>query len=150
MKNNDITALLTFNGKNLYTSIVHNYELKAISFWIEKYPDSLHYTFSKGFVLGNTKIVLENNNGTFNDDFYGQISGTATSTIFTPTYAILTMGYFDVHFHKWNGEKKFKNLSSRFGVAFCHCQTPLDKNKVKPDKLLETLNSANEDIQFTM
>ena len=28
--------------------------------------------------------------------------------------------------------------------------TPLDKNKVKPDKLLETLNSVNEAIQFTV
>ena len=37
-----------------------------------------------------------------------------------------------------------------FIFEICHCQTPLDKNKVKPDKLLETSNSANEDIQFTM
>ena len=29
-------------------------------------------------------------------------------------------------------------------------QTPLDKNKVKPEDLLETLNSVNEAIQFTM
>ena len=30
------------------------------------------------------------------------------------------------------------------------CQTPLDKNKVKPEELLEALNSVNEAIQFTM
>lgn len=29
-------------------------------------------------------------------------------------------------------------------------QTPLDKNKVKPQELLETLNSVNQAIQFTM
>ena len=30
------------------------------------------------------------------------------------------------------------------------CQTPLDKNKVKPQELLEALNSVNKAIQFTM
>ena len=29
------------------------------------------------------------------------------------------------------------------------CETPLDKNKIKPEELLETLNSVNEAIQFT-
>ena len=31
------------------------------------------------------KIILENNNCTFNDDFYRQISETAMNTIFAPT-----------------------------------------------------------------
>ena len=76
---------VTFDLKSLYASIPHNYDLEAISFWIEKHPDSLHSRFSKGFVLESIKIILENNNYTFNDEFYGQISGTAIGTIFAPT-----------------------------------------------------------------
>ena len=84
-KNNDTTTLVTFDVKSLYTSIPHNYGLKAISFWIEKYPDSLQSRFSKKFVLKSIKIILENNNYNFNDVFYRQISVTAMGTIFSQT-----------------------------------------------------------------
>ena len=84
-KNNDTTTYsFTFDMKSLYTSISHDYGLEAISFWIEKHPDSLHSRFSKGFVLESIKIILENNNCSFNDEFYRQISGTAMGTIFAP------------------------------------------------------------------
>ena len=64
------------------------------------------------------------------------------------------MGYFEVHFYnicelKWGKEFQefiLENWSRFLG----DCQTPLDKNMVKPEKLLETLNSVNEAIQFTM
>ena len=63
------------------------------------------------------------------------------------------MGYFEVHFYnicelKWGKEFQefiLENWSRFLG----DCQTPLDKNTVKPEKLLETLNSVNEAIQFT-
>ena len=82
-KNNDTTTLVTFDVKSLYTSIPHNYGLKSISFWIEKYPDLLQSRFSKNCVLKSIKIILENNNYNFNDVFYRQISGTAMGTIFS-------------------------------------------------------------------
>ena len=153
-KNNDSTTLVTFDVKSFYTIIPHNYGLEAISFWIKKHPDSLHSRFSKGFVLESMKIIIENNNCTFNDEFYRQISETATGTIFAPTYATLTMGYFEFHFYnicklKWG--KEFQEFILENWSRFLDdCQTPLDKNKVKPEQLLEALNSANEAIQFTM
>ena len=64
--------------------------------------------------MESIKAILENNNCSFNDEFYRQISGTAMGTIFATTYATLTMGYSEVHFYniceiKWG--KNFKNLS---------------------------------------
>ena len=64
------------------------------------------------------------------------------------------MGYFEVHFYnicelKWG--KEFQQFILKNWSRFLDdCQTPLDKNTVKPEKLLETLNSVNEAIQFTM
>ena len=116
-------------------------------------PEKDH-TLTIGFVLESIKIILENNNCTFNNEFYRQISGTAMGTIFTPTYATLTMGYFEFHFYnicelKWG--KEFQEFILENWSRFLDdCQTPLDKNKVKPEELLETLNSVNEAIQFTM
>ena len=121
-KNNDSTTLVTFDVKSLYTSILHNYGLEAISFWIEKHPDSLNSRFSERFVLESIKMIIENNNCTSNNEFYRKISGTAMGTIFAPRYATLTMGYFEVHFYnicelKWGKEfqeftlKKLKSIS---------------------------------------
>ena len=75
-------------------------------------------------------------------------------TIFAWTYVTLTMGYFEVHFYnncelKWG--KEFQEfILGNWNRFFDDYQTPLDKNKIKPDELLATLNSVNEAIQFTM
>ena len=75
-------------------------------------------------------------------------------TMFASTYAKLTMRYFEVHFYnicqlKWG--KEFQELILENWSHFLDdCKTPLDENKVKPEELLETLNSVNEAIQFTM
>ena len=66
----------------------------------------------------------------------------------------LTMGYFEVQFYnicelKWG--KKFQEFVLENLSRFLDdCQTPLDKNTVKPEELLKTLNSVNEVIQFTI
>ena len=144
-KNNNSTSLVTFHVKSLYISISYNSGLEAISFWIEKHPGSLHSKFSKGLVLQSIKIILENNNCTFNDEFYRRISGTAAGTIFAPTYATLTMGSFEVHFYnisklKWGKEFK-KFILENWSRFLDGCQT---------QELLETSNSVDETIQFIM
>ena len=64
------------------------------------------------------------------------------------------MGYFEVHFHnicEHKRGKEFQEFILENWSSFVNdCQKPLDKNKVKPDELLETLNSVNEANQFTM
>lgn len=114
----------------------------------------MHSRFSKGFVLEGVKITLENNNCNFNDEFYREIRVTAKTTIFVSTYATLPMGYFEIHIcdifeFKWG--KVFQEfMSEDFSRFLDACQTALDKDKVKPQKLSKTLNYVNEAIQFTM
>ena len=103
---------------------------------VQKSIQTLHFRFSKGLVLEGIKIILENNKCTFNDVFYRQITGTAMGTTFAPTYATLTK-FQEFILENWS---RFLN----------DCQTPLDKNKVKPQEVLQTLNSVNEAIQFTV
>ena len=73
---------------------------------------------------------IENNHCTFNDEFYKQISETAMGTIFAPTYATLTMGYFEVHFYnicelKWG--KEFQEfILENWSRSLDDCQTPLN------------------------
>ena len=76
------------------------------------------------------------------------------STILAPTYATLTTGFFDDYFYnicelKWG--KEFQEfIQENWSHLLDDCQKPLDKNKVKPEKLLEIFNSFKEAIQFTI
>ena len=152
--NNENTALVTFDVVSLYTSIPHNYGIEAISFWLNKHPETMNDRFTKAFILESIKLILENNNCTFNNEYYTQISGTAMGTIFAPTYASLTMGYFEIKFYnicevKW-GMELANTLKENWSRFLDDCETVLDKTKIKPDDLLETINSIHPAIQFTM
>ena len=69
-------------------------------------------------------------------------------TIFAPTYANLTMGYFEVHVYdicevKW--ERKFKEFPiENWGRFSVDCETTIKKKNNHKD-LLDTINS-NEAI----
>ena len=39
---------------------------------------------------------MQNNTLEFNNEFYNQHKGSAMGTIFAPTYATLSMGYFEI------------------------------------------------------
>ena len=119
-----------------------------------KLPESLHPRFTKEFVLESVKFILENNNLNFDNEYFNQIKGTAMGTIFAPTYANLTMRFFELTFYDlWKdrfredlGNSMFENLS-RFRDD---CETLLQENKINPNDLLSILNSINPSIQFTM
>ena len=56
----------------------------------------MHVRFYKEFALEWAKFILKNNNMKFNNEFYNQIKGTAIGTILAPTYATLSIGYFEI------------------------------------------------------
>ena len=68
-------------------------------YWLDKFPESLHPRFSKEFVLETVKFILENNNLNFDNEYLNRIKGTAMGTIFAPTYANLTMRFFELTFY---------------------------------------------------
>ena len=68
-------------------------------------------------------------------------------TIFAPTYADLTMGYFEVKFYnlcneKW-GEIVKNFIYENWKRYLDDCQIPNDTTLVNPKDLLELLNSIN-------
>ena len=133
-KNNGTTILVTFDVKSLYTSIPHDYGIEAINFRTEKHSQTLHSIFSREFVFESIKTMLENNNCTFNK-FYKQAIGTAMCTIFAPTYAVLTMGYFKVHLYdicevKW-GRKIKECLIKNWSRFIDNCETLLGNEKAQ-------------------
>ena len=41
------TLMVIFDNRNLHSNIFHELEKQIISFWIEKYPETLHPIFNK-------------------------------------------------------------------------------------------------------
>ena len=92
-------TLLVIDAVNLYTNTPHTFGLEALDYWLENHPESLHARFNKEFVLECAKFNLQNKNIKFNNEFYNQVKGAAMGIIFAPTYATLSMGYFEIKFY---------------------------------------------------
>ena len=90
----------------------------------------------------------------FNNEFCNQIKGTAMSTIFAPTYATLSMGYFEIKLYSVctfkYGEVWAENITENWNRFLYDCYTILRSSQIIPEELLLTLNSINPWIQFPM
>ena len=151
---NDRIVLCTFDVKSLYTNIPHEYGLEAMNYWLNKHQDSINSRFSKAFILESIEFILKNNSFRFNDEYFLQLVGTATGTDMAPTYATLTMGYYEVKFYticelNWGAAiRQYKEEA--WGRFLDDCEIPLDEDKVKPEALRDVPNSIHPKIQFTM
>ena len=107
----------------------------------------------KQFVLESARLILKKNNCKFNDEFCVKLNGPAMGTIFAPTYAMLSMGYFELTFYRICinefGETLGQFISKNSYQFVDDRQIPLDKTKIDPNRLLETVNSINPFINFT-
>ena len=103
-------------------------------------------------VLESARLILENNNCKINE-FFVQINGTEMGTIFAHIYEALSMGYFELTFHRICinefGETLGQFILGNSYQFVDDRQIPLDKTKIDPNRLLETVNSINPFINFT-
>ena len=150
----DSNAILVFfDVENLHTNIPHKIGIKAIQFWLEKYPQELPAIIDKNFILEGIKFFLKNNYSCFNDKYFLQKKGTAMGTKFVPIFWTLDLGYLE--------EKLYANLEKEFDCQFkqyiidnfkrflvdCFILfTHLDDLK----KLHKCLNELHPSIKYTM
>ena len=87
---------VTFNITNLYSNILHELGKEAISFWIDKYPNTLHPSFNKKCIIEGIEVILNNNSFQFNNINYIQTLGTKR----VPTYATLTLEYLEENLYE--------------------------------------------------
>ena len=91
----DIT-LISCDVVNMYVNINTELGLRAISYWLNTFPELLHHRFTPEFILEGLELVLKNSNFQFNGDNYTLVKGTATGTTVAPTYATLVMAYLEI------------------------------------------------------
>ena len=81
----------------------------------------MHPRFSKEFVLESVKLILENKDVNFDNEYFHQVKDTVMGTIFAQTYANLTMGFFELTFYNlWRDKfaEDLGNLSLKTRAVF--------------------------------
>ena len=153
-KNDPNTLIATFDVTNLYSNIPHELEKQAISFWIDKHPDTLHPRFNKNFIIGCMEIILNNNSFQFNNINHIQTLGTAMGTKMEPTIATLTLAYLKENPYEIIGKKYGNDIKEDFTKSW---KRYLDDCFIfwKPpwqdiNELHELLQNLHPKIKFTM
>ncbi|XP_062612861.1 uncharacterized protein LOC134274600 [Saccostrea cucullata] len=139
---------------NLYTNITTSLGLKALEYWIDKYPHKIHCRFSKQFILEASDIVLKNNTFAFDDKHYEQRKGTAMGTKMAPTYATLTLGYLEeIMYEKTKqhfDEQTTGNIKSNWKRYLDDCFIIWNDSDANLEAFVNMMNDLDPDIKFTM
>ena len=138
---------------DMYSNLDNKFGLEALSYWLKKYPSLRDPRFSLDFVLKAMSLVLENNTGYFNGNYYKQENGTATGIKPAPPYANLAMGYLEIILFY-----KIKiNLGQKVASYFWHqFRRYLDDGQIMWDTRLGNfknivyyMNNVHASIKFT-
>ena len=144
------TILTTLDVVGLYSNIPHEYGLEHIEYWLDKFLESLHSRFPKELVLESVKCILENFNLNFNNEYFNQTKDTAMGTIFAPTYANLTLRFFELTFYDlWRdqfGEDLGNFIFENWSRFPDDCETLLEENKINPNDSRSISNSIKPSI----
>jgi hypothetical protein len=90
--------LVTFDVVGLYANIRHDLGIKAIEYWLHRFPEMKPERICNNFILEGINIILTNNLVRFNEQNYIQIKGVAMGTRMAPTYAALTLAFLEEQF----------------------------------------------------
>lgn len=148
------SKLVSFDVVGLYSNIPIELGIKAIEYWMEKYPNILNDRFHRDFIIQGLKIVLQNNSFMFGSRHYLQVKGTAMGTKVAPTYATLTLGYLEETLYQklsqlW-GEEDAELLKSKWKRFLDDCFIVWSEDMDRLTIFYELLNELNPSIKFTM
>ena len=150
------SKLVSFDVTRLYTNIPHDVRLKAIEYWLDKYPELIHSRFNKSDILEALKLILKNNHFVFNEEFFHQIAGIGTTmgTIVAPTHATLVVGFLELQFYEKCknefGVNNGKYIEENWHRFLDDCYIALDATDINPLKIFDILNNIYDNIKFTM
>ena len=142
--------MVTLDECSLYTNISHEFGLRAIEYFVSYYRQSINPRFTTQFILEAASFILSDSSVSFDVMFYLQIQGTATGTVFVPTYATLSMGFHEIERYAIIRNKFTLPVSDYFEQNWKRflddCFMFLRLSSIKPNELLDVLNNINSVI----
>ena len=102
--------------ENLFEGYIYMCEFgkHTISFWIEKYPETLHPRLNKNFITEGIELIRNNNSFQSNSLNYIQTFRTAMGTKMEPTYTTLTFAYLEENLYEILGKTYNNNIKTEF------------------------------------
>ena len=148
------TEIVTFDVTSLYTCIPYEYGLKALGYFLTAFKEEMNPRFNNQFILDSAVFILKNNPLTFDFMFFLQLKGTATGTVFAPTYANLAMTYHEIQVY-FISKNTYSFVESKFFEEnwfqfLDDCEILRNTKLIKPNDLLTILNQVNPNLQLTM
>ena len=123
-----------------------------MSFWLDTHSELISARFSKDFILKGIKLILENNNSTFNNVFYNQSKGTAMGTKVAPTYATLVLDFLEEILYEKNrtekGKEFAKYIEDQWKRYLDDCFMFGQNSREDLDLFENMINSLHKDLKF--
>ena len=147
------STFVTFDVTSLYTNIPKELGLEALSFWIDRFPESLiESRFTKEFVIAGFEIVLTLNYFMFDGKWYLQIKGVTMGTKAAVILAILTVGFLEIKLYtilpNYFSTEYTKYIIEHWKRFIDNCLITWKKNE-NLDLFEEILNNLHPSIKFT-
>ena len=148
------TKLISLDVKDLYTNIDNALGLKAVEYYMEKYPELTHPRLGKVFLLHTLKELQNNIYFEFNTTVYNQVNGCAMGRDYGPPWATLSVGYLEE-------TKLYPAIRNLFPTTVAEQIIEqyrryqddtliIDQYNVELKLLLELFNSLHPLLQFTL
>ena len=151
---NEDYILLAMDISDMYMNISEDLGKKAISYFLNEYPNLLNSRFNVDFVIEAVLLVLQNNVSFFDGEYRRQTHGCAMGSHKSPPYSSISIGYLEKELYEkvknTEGEaysNYLKNMLKRFlDDMFSKWKLSLGD----PSILLHEMNSLDPTINFTM
>lgn len=89
------TQIITLDVNDLYTNIDNELGLRALEYYMDRYPDLIHKRLNKEFVLKDLKTLQKNILFEFNGTIYSQENGCAMGKHYGAAWATIAVGYLE-------------------------------------------------------
>ena len=147
------STFVTFDVTSLYTNIPKELGLEALSFWIDRFQESLTESrFTKEFTIAGFEVVLTFNYFMFDGKWYLQIKGVTMGTKAAVILAILTVGYLEIKLYtilpNYFSSEYTKYINEHWKRFIDDCFITWKKNE-SSDLFEEILNNLHPSIKLT-
>ena len=147
------STFVTFDVTSSYTNIPKELGLEALSFWIDRFPESLTESrFTKEFVIAGFEMVLTFNYFMFDGKWYLKIRGVTMGTKVAVILAILTVGYLEIKLYtilpNYFSTEYTKYIIEHWKRFIDDCFITWEKNE-NFDLFEEILNNLHPSIKLT-
>ena len=147
------TEIISLDIKNLYTNIDNKLGLKALEYYLDKYPELIHERLGKEFILSTAEMLQNNIIFEFQNGIYIQFNGVPMGRSYGPVWATLSIGFLEETKLYPSIRRTFPKAADSLINSYGRFQDDtfiLNELGIDSNQLLKIFNELHQDLVFTM